>query len=250
MLKKFLFTWCLLAMNWVTDLAARTFTDASGRQIEAELVAHSGENIVLEKSGKKFSVAIKSFSPSDQEYIRGWITENPNAIDINYKFRFYGDFKSVKGVDQKDGAMIDDKVKFSVNVCEMIVYNNGETPVSGIDIHYEIYIADYVVMKDNQYAGLAVGENKRETLEVIAGVSKDQSIPVKGRFNLTSEFRTEAYIDRDGGKTDAVALDKVIGLKVRVYKAGQMLAEFTETEDSSRMPKITWQEKPPGKQER
>ena len=243
-------TMLAVCLTIISSAKARTFTDVKGRQIEAELVAHSGENIVIARAGKKFSVPIAMFTTSDQEYIHKWIRENPDAIDVDYKFRFYADHKKTNQVRQKDGAAYEDKLKFKDNLYEMIVYNNGPTEVTGVDIRYEIYVADFVVMKNNRYVGLAVGADKVSKLEVIAGELKNQSIPVKGRLDFKKNFSTEFYIDRDGGQKDQAAEDQVIGVKIRVYKAGKSLDEYTHGVDTDRMAKVSWTDKKAAPQER
>lgn len=249
MIKGIVFSLWVVFVNFAVFTEARMFTDAKGRQIEAELVAHAGEKIVILRSGKKFTVPITAFSQIDQKFIRAWISENPTAIDVDYKFRFYADTEQSTG-RQIDGAAYNDKVKFKDNLYEMIVYNNGSTEVVDVTIRYEIYVADFVVMKGNRYARLASGADKVEQLEVIAGELKNQSIPVKGRLDFERKFSTEFYIDRDGSSTDATAEDKVIGVKIRVYKGDKLLDEYTSGEDSDRMEKVTWQDKKPGEQER
>ena len=132
MIKGIVFTLLIICLS----AQARVFTDAKGREINAELVAHSGEKIVLNRAGKKFTVPISMFSSADQVYIRNWIADNPDAIDVDYKFRFYADCKSKKGVRRQDGAAIDDKVTFNDNTYEFIVYNNGATEVLDVTLIY------------------------------------------------------------------------------------------------------------------
>ena len=240
----------VLSIIFGAIVEGRTFTDAKGRKIEAELVAHAGEKIVISRSGKKFTVSISAFSEADQKYIKEWIAKNPDAVDMDYKFRFYADHKRSASVTQRGGVAIQDKLKFKDNTYEMIVYNNGSTEVVGVDIRYEIYVADFVVMKRNKYFGLAVGADKESELEVIAGELKNHSIPVKGRVDFERTFSTEFYIDRDGSRKDAAAEDQVIGVKIRVYKAGKLLGEYSHGVDTDRMAKVKWRDKRPGDQDR
>jgi hypothetical protein len=250
MIKGILLTLSSILLGWTVQVEARMFTDAKGRQIEADLVAHAGEKIVIERAGKKFTLPVTAFSQRDQVYIMAWIAENPDAIDLDYKFRFYADLKVKKGVAQRRGTAYDDRLKFSENLYEMIVYNNGDNEIIDVDIHYQIYVADFVVMKDNRYSRLAYGYRKSETLEVIAGVEKNKTIPVKGRFDFERKFFTESYIDRDYGFTDQTAQDKVIGVRIRVFKGEKLLAEFADEEIDGRVDNIEWQDKEPGKQVR
>lgn len=240
----------LCFFSTLASVQARTFTDAKGRQIEAELVAHSGKNIVISAKGKEFSVPITSFSAPDQEYINGWIAENPDAIDVDYKFRYYADHKRESGFVRESGRAIDDSVKIKKNKYDILVYNNDSKPITDVDIRYEIYVADFVVMKGKQFSSMAYTHSKSEKLEVIAGELKDQTIPVKGRIDASREFFTEFYVDKDGAYTGATAEDKVIGVTVRVFKAGKKLDEYSVAEDTNRMKKMSWQDKKAGEQAR
>lgn len=241
----------ILFIVFSTEISrARIFTDAKGRQVDAELVAHAGEKVVILRGGKKFAVPISMFSEADRTYVRAWINENPDKIDLDYKFRFFADVETKRSTMQRDGAAVDDKVKFNDNLYEFIVYNNGETEVIDVSVRYEIYVADFVVMKGDSYAKMAYGYSKTEKLEVIAGEESVKSIPVKGRFDLKRDFSTEFYIDRDGGVTDEAAQDKVIGAIIRVYKGDKMLAEYKDGQDDKRFQRTSWKDKAPGKQER
>lgn len=58
----------------------------------------------------------------------------------------------------------------------------------------------------------------------------------------TRLFNIEFYIDRDGGKTDEAATDKVLGIRLRVMKAGQIIAEEIGAVSNSRgLKEMEWQ---------
>ncbi|MEO0416822.1 MAG: hypothetical protein AAF226_17930, partial [Verrucomicrobiota bacterium] len=68
-----------LACFSALSLQARTFTNSSGRSIEAEIASVEGDNVVLKMGGKSYPVPIKSLSPADQTYIKEWATNNEGA---------------------------------------------------------------------------------------------------------------------------------------------------------------------------
>lgn len=224
------------------DLSSREFTDAKGRKIEAELVGFSGDTVIISRSGKEFPVPVASFSTDDQEYIKTWIAGNPGAA--RFKFGFYADLDKEQGGNQRKapGNMVDDKLKTIPYNYEMIVYNKGIAPAEGIEIRYEIYIDDYVDVVNNRMTRMAVGGAKYGKLQTIAGKIEDVTIPASGRHDFKRDFNTEFYIDRDGGKTDEAAIDKVIGLRIRVYKDGKVLGEHIEAEDDHAMKDVQWQD--------
>lgn len=51
---------------------SRTWTNAEGRKIEAELIEVSSGNAVLNMKGRNFTVPVGSLSPDDQEFIEEW----------------------------------------------------------------------------------------------------------------------------------------------------------------------------------
>ncbi len=219
---------------------SREFTDSKGRKIEAELLAHAGENIIISRGGKEFVVPITMFSVLDQGFIREWTAANPGAV--RYKFAYYTDLEKEKISQGKaPGSMVDDRLKVIPYTYEAIVYNKEVAPIEDIEIVYEIYVADFVDTKNNAFTRMAVGGAKTEKLQAIAGKFPVAKIPPGGRQEFSRTFNTEFYIDRDGGKTDAAATDKVIGIRIRVMKDGKVLDEHVEDEDSSRMAKTSWQ---------
>lgn len=224
---------------------AREFTDAKGRKIEAELVGHSGKTVIISRGGKEFPVAVSAFSLDDQQYIQTWISENPEAA--RFKFGFYADLERERGVNQRDapGGAYEDKLKTTAYSYEMIVYNKGIAPAESVDIRYEIYIHDYVDVVNNRFTRLAVGGTKEAKLQTIAGKISDLDIPASGRHDFKRTFNTQFYIDRDGGRTDEAAQDKILGVRIRVYKGEKVLGEFLEGEDDHEMKDIKWQDAAP-----
>jgi hypothetical protein len=125
---------------------------------------------------------------------------------------------------------------------EMIVFNKEITDATDIEIHFEIYIDDFVDIRENAFTKMAVGGAKRARLETVAGKLIIPKIVAGGRLDFSRLFNTEFYIDRDSGKTDAAALDKILGVRIRVMKGGVVLGEGVEEESSTRGLKgIEWQ---------
>jgi len=234
----------VIIVVFLTSAQAREFTDAKGRKIEAELLAHAGEKIIISRGGKEFVVPIAMFSLDDQQFIKDWIDKNPGAV--RFKFSYYTDLEREKVSQGKaPGSMIDDRLKVIPYTYEMIVYNKEVAPAENIEIAYEIYVADFVDTRGNAFTRMAVGGEKRERLQTIAGKFPVAKIPAGGRQDFSRTFDTEFYIDRDGGRTDEAATDKVIGVVIRVLKDGKVIGEHVEDEDSNRMSKTSWQgEKP------
>lgn len=234
----------LLFWTFLTNLqlAAREFTSKDGRKINGELLAHSEEQVIVQVGAKEFVVPISGFSVDDQQYIKEWIQQNPGAV--RYKFGYFFDFeedRSARAQGKAPGSMIDDKLKVMPFECEIVVFNKEITAVENIEIRYEIYIDDYVVMKNNAFTGMAVGAEKRSQLETVAGRLEVPRIDAGGRIDFFRRFNIEMYIDRDGGKTDEAATDKVRGVRVRIYKGDTLLGEETAGEGGREVGDIPWQ---------
>jgi hypothetical protein len=223
-------------------LEAREFTSKDGRKLNGELLAHSGDQVIIQVGNKEFVVPIAGFSVDDQQFIKNWIQQNPGAV--RYKFGYFFDFeedRSGRTQGKAPGAMIDDKLKTIPYECEMVVFNKEVTPVENIEIRYEIYVDDFVVTKNNAFTALAVGAEKRSELQTVAGSIEVPRIEAGGRIDFFRRFNIEMYIDRDGGKTDEAATDKVRGVRVRVLKGDLVLGEESAGEGGREVETIPWQ---------
>ncbi|MEP2776099.1 MAG: SHD1 domain-containing protein [Luteolibacter sp.] len=63
----------------------RDFTDTSGKQITAELVAVRGDEVTIHMNGKEFTLPIGKFSEEDATYIREWAEANPAPAASAFK---------------------------------------------------------------------------------------------------------------------------------------------------------------------
>lgn len=228
-----------LALGTLEVCSSREFTDNEGRKINAELVSFTDENVELKMGANIYSVPIAKLSLDDQAYIKEWIKANPTAT--GYRFRLYSDLETLQR-SSKDGVMVTDKLKTIPYEYTLIVYNLGKSPVEDIDIRYEIYVNDVVDTRGNRYAALAVGADKVDRLQTIPGKLTKKSLPAEGKIEFKHEFPTEIYVDRDGGRVDQAASDKVIGVNVRVYKNDQLLWEYGDAEDDKRFSQVSWQD--------
>ncbi len=244
---KSLFVFALIGSAFLVQGTAREFTSADGRTVNGELVAHSGDQVILQIGAKEFVVPVSGFAEADQEYINGWILENPDAV--RYKFGFFFDLEKERdggSQGKAPGGMFEDKLKVIPYSYELIVFNRGEMDVSDIKICYEIYIDDFVDTKYNRFTAMAVGAEPTANLQTIAGEFEWESIPAGGRVDFLRIFDTEFYIDRDGGKTDEAAMDKVRGVRIRVYKGNKVIAEDIDEAPGSRgLTGVSWQGEEP-----
>ncbi|MEO0795369.1 MAG: C39 family peptidase [Verrucomicrobiota bacterium] len=66
-------------------VSARTFTDASGRTMEAEIVEYTGGDkvTILRDDGKQFTIPLNRLSDADQEFVRNWTPPAPKEVDAD-----------------------------------------------------------------------------------------------------------------------------------------------------------------------
>lgn len=234
----FTFITCLFV-----SVQGREFTSADGRKVSGEILAHAGEQIVMQVGAKEFVVPVSNFSLEDQQYIKEWIEKNPGAV--RYKFGFFFDLEKERdggSQGKAPGAMYEDKLKTIPYSYELIVFNREIMDVTDIEIRYEIYIDDFVNTRNNSFTRMAVGGEPNAVLETVAGSFKRDLIPAGGRVDFLRIFNTEFYIDRDGGRTDEAAIDKVLGARIRIYKGDKMIAEEMDENSASRgISGIQWQ---------
>jgi hypothetical protein len=63
---------CILLQGVVWS---RTWTDASGKKMEAEIVRADTTNVTVNKAGKEFTIALEKLSEGDREFVSEWLEE-------------------------------------------------------------------------------------------------------------------------------------------------------------------------------
>lgn len=231
----------LLCLFPASRLSAREFTDAKGRKIEAEITGATLDGKVeILRGGKQVTAPITLFSLDDQDYIRKWIKEHPDAV--SYQFNYYVDLDELREQNSsRDGSQIDDKLKTKPQQLLINVTNHNPSPIKDLKIVVDAVVDDAVNVVDGSYSRLAVGAKRSDVARIqrFRAEGKFPEIAPKGRAELTFEFTIERYVDRDGGKVDGTATDRVLGAWVRVYKNDKMIGEFKRAFES-KFDEIKW----------
>lgn len=229
---------CLLPAS---RLSAREFTDAKGRKIEAEITGATPDGKVeILRGGKTITAPITLFSLDDQDYIRKWIKEHPDAV--SYRFNYYVDLDELREQNSaREGSMVTDKLKTKPQRLLVNVTNKNPIPIKDLKVVVDAVVDDAVNIVDGSYARLAVGAKRSELVRTqrFRAEGTFPEINPKGRAELTFEFNIERYVDRDGGKVDGTATDRVLGAWIRVYKGGKMVGEFKRAFES-KFDEIKW----------
>ena len=58
---------------------SRTWTDSTGRTIEAEIVRADEKSVVIDKAGKEFTHALDKLTEADRDYVKEWLEKQETA---------------------------------------------------------------------------------------------------------------------------------------------------------------------------
>lgn len=201
----------------------REFTDKFGRTMEAEIVAAVGsEKVVISRDGEEITVGIDLFSSVDQEYLRGWIRDNPGAVRLDIKLAPY--LRSDRGDKKMVKVDYDEKVEIQPSHYEVSLNNVGDGTVENLKLDYIIFIDDRV--QDPAGANGSTYHAPYKKLIRITGAAEiDKIDPHSRRMALLPSFDIHNYVDRDGGRTDLQKKDILLGLWLRLSKGGKVVAE-------------------------
>ncbi|MES2476935.1 MAG: hypothetical protein V4640_14220 [Verrucomicrobiota bacterium] len=71
-----------IAFTFTASLSARSFTDVTGKSIEAEFVSLVGETVTISRNGKPFTLPLGRFSKADQDFIKEQAIAKPVTPSI------------------------------------------------------------------------------------------------------------------------------------------------------------------------
>lgn len=220
-------------------LSAREFTDAKGRKIQADLVAHAGDSIIIARGGKEFTIPINSLSLDDQAYVAQWIQENPNAVRLN--FSYFVDLDD--GMKQNAKVDYDERLQTIPKTYSLSISNQSPGPLEGATVKAMVFVEDFVDTRNGKFRSLNSGIKPRSgRIQRILATVPVESVKPKGRVDVDMIFPIHYYVDRDFGRVDNAVKDKVIGVWIRVYKGDQLLGERTDAENDKKMEEMQWQE--------
>ncbi len=113
---------CLLAAS--QPVFSRVFTSTDGKKMEASIIALQGDNVVLKRGAKQYTVPVKRFTLEDQSYIKKWGDDKMEnlipkfKVDINSAKSNRGDrndhFDDRKGSFQVSIKVINEEIHYSL----------------------------------------------------------------------------------------------------------------------------------------
>ena len=135
----------LLIMSLPAFLQAevRKFTDTSGREIQAELVAVRGDQVEMNVGGKEFTLPISKFVEADATFIKEWGAANPAPLNIrglHVQIKKNTDkVKEAKPASGAKGKGDDSKTSKTNFEYQITVQNSSTEDLPDMKLKYTIY---------------------------------------------------------------------------------------------------------------
>ena len=223
------------------EVSGRTFKDSQGREIEADLVAVSGDSVVIKRGGRDFTVKISQFSIDDQAFIKDWIQKNPDAE--KFRFSYFVDFDAETASSRK--VDYDERLQSRPYVCSASVTNRNPGALKGVKVACQVIVEDFVDTRGNRFRALNSGiKPSSGRIQRIQAVAELEEWKPESRVDIDLPFPTEYYVDRDGGRVDNAVSDKILGVIIRVYRGDQVLDEYKKAEDpGGGIDSVPWSDK-------
>ena len=191
-MKRILF-FALLASTFVFASDIHTFTDTSGRSINARIIEHDSSNgkVLIERAGRKaIWVNPDVFSEDDQVYIEKWISDSKFMEAALFDISVVEDKSSWTSSGDASGNRRQRTTYYTI-----VLHNNNEDPIDGLRV-------EYCVFRNRELGGDEFVESKIYTKDA-------------GKIDAKSEkrIRGNGYVSfKNSG-----FLNEVEGLCVRVY---------------------------------
>jgi hypothetical protein len=209
----------------------REFKNQKGTVLKAEPVVVRGANVILKlENGKEATVALKSLSREDQDFILRWMVFEPKAL--SYSFDCRSTEKTGK-TDKKSSAL--GKLESTEKSYDVTINNRCQNPIDGLKAAFRVFLEDRV-----QDTGL-----EREEAGVIwKGGLLDLG---KLTYNQTTAISTASHAVQKATPNSIVGLagidvktkkDQMRGVWIKFYRHGVEVAEWK----SRGVPKCEWPE--------
>jgi hypothetical protein len=237
---------CLGALT-ATNLAGRTFTDAKGRTIEAEVTAATETEVTIKRAdGKEFTVALSTFSDADQEFVKKW--REAKAAEGDPGESEEGGQSAAPAVDEEKGEeaevapvkVLDElrlgyRIKKEKTSSQKIgkdktramyryvveIDNKSSDPITGVRVKCEMFIRFYDKHADPK-RGVARTEEGELKLKPVAA-RKRLSFPTKSVGINTDKSRT-----LNGDIVTSYQYEEdLAGLILTFYQGKRQIGEYT-----------------------
>ncbi len=218
----------------------RAFTNKDGQVVEAKVAAVSKDRKTLKgelRNGREFEMAINLLSLDDQQFLKHWIKENPNASAT----KFLLDVTFAKKEETTERKR-DDYYRFTVKsvTYQIAVRNKTRESLLGGLVEYAMIHEDGLdIIRSDAGIPITYDDELNPEPKIIAGSDK---LPDDLAFNFSHEFVTAA-VSTDTVEVDGSGRyggDDVLGVLARVSdRTGRVIGVYRSSE--SKVREITWE---------
>ncbi len=204
----------LVCLPALSQAEIRKFTDTTGREIEAELVAVRGDQVQMKVGGNEFTLPVSKFSEADVTFIREWAVANPAPVNIRGVYiEFEKNMERIKEPKMEDddkkkkGGSEQSRTSFDYSI---MVRNTSAQDLEDLKLKYTIY--KYV--RDRPASGSAI-ESLEETEgeEAIGLLAKASDHEVATQAVVATDSETSGKKDEPGSSHS----ETIWGVVARLY---------------------------------
>jgi hypothetical protein len=211
----------------------REFKNAKGQILKAEPVVVQGTNVTLKlENGKPATVAIKSLSREDQDYILRWMVHEPKAL--SYSFDCKSEEKS-GATDKKESRL--GKLETTEKSYSVKINNRCQNPIDNLKVAYRVFLEDRV--EDTGMDREKVGVTWKGGLLDMGRLTYNQSTSIATEGHKVQQA-TPNSLAGFAGVDVKTKKDKMRGVWIKFYRHGVEVGEWK----SQGIVKCEWPESP------
>lgn len=221
----------LLACVPLTAVAElREFKNQKGSTFKAEPLVVRGPNVVLKgENGRELTVAVKSLSREDQDFILRWMVHEPKAL--SYSFDCKSEEKT--GETRKLSSRLG-KLEATDKSYEIKINNRCQNPIDDLKVAYRVFLEDRVA---DTGMDREVGVIWKGGLLDMGRLTYNQSTSITTGSHAVQKA-TPNSLAGFAGVDVKVKKDQMRGVWIKFYRHGVEVAEWK----SPGVPKCDWPE--------
>ena len=217
----------------ITSLHAelREFKNAKGAVLKAEPVVVRGPNVVLKlENGRESTVALKSLSRDDQDFILRWMVHEPKALSYSFDCRSE---EKTGATDKKSSRL--GKLEATEKSYDVKISNRCQNPIDDLKVAYRVFLADRV--EDTGLERDKVGVIWKGGLLDLGRLTYNQSTAIATATHSVQKV-TPNSLAGFAGVDVKTKKDQMRGVWIKFYRHGVEVAEWK----SPTAPKCDWPE--------
>ncbi len=209
----------------------REFKNAKGAVLKAEPVVVRGPNLVLKlENGRESTVALKSLSREDQDFVLRWMVHEPKALSYSFDCRS----EEKTGATDKKGNQFG-KLEATEKSYNIKINNRCQNPINDLKVAYRVFLADRV--QDTGLERDAVGVIWKGGLLDLGRLTYNQSTAIATASHSVQKV-TPNSLAGFAGVDVKTKKDQMRGVWIKFYRHGVEVAEWK----SPTAPKCDWPE--------